>query len=141
MLQIQSLNFQMTSQINCAMSFGKSLLLIFPLSMILINNSIQKQRKIYKTIRFRYPLNMFSINTQLDLQIHTKRGISNSNMHCYISASLQVLLGSTLKSFLPDILENSRQTNIYIHSVTVINDQYSGTPEARDFIEPGMCLY
>ena len=38
-------------------------------------------------------------------------------MHCYISASLQVLLGSTVKSFLPDILENSRQTNIYIHSV------------------------
>ena len=67
-----------------------------------------------KVIRFdKYPSQckeMSSLFTASSLNILTRRGITNRQFNCYINAPIQILLGSSLAYFLPDLM--SRDTEI-----------------------------
>ena len=51
------------------------------------------------------------------LDILTNKGISNQYLNCYISASVHLLLGTTICAVLPNLLENDSVLNNNLHYV------------------------
>ena len=51
------------------------------------------------------------------LDILTNKGISNQYLNCYISASVHLLLGTTICAMLPNLLENYSVLNNNLHYV------------------------
>ena len=51
------------------------------------------------------------------LNILTNKGISNQYLNCYISASVHLLLGTTICAVLPNLLENDSVLNNNLHYV------------------------
>ena len=52
---------------------------------------------------------MSSLFTAPSLNILTSRGITNRHINCYINAPIQILLGSSVAYFLPDLMSHDTE--------------------------------